>query len=140
MWREVSEKLRRIFSKHDIPASFNPKRTKHPNATEWHHVQSAVQRGVCRPPYRRDKQQLHKRMAKHRRASSAPISQGKGTLRNVHILDREDRWFERGVKEALYVKPEKSSMNRGGGLRYHLPSTYNLALSLLVRFHNHSHL
>ncbi len=27
---------------------------------------------------------------------------------NVHILDREDRWFERGVKEAIYVEVEKT--------------------------------
>jgi len=37
---------------------------------------------------------------------------------NVHILDREDRWFERGDKEAIYVK---ESFNRGGVFRYHLP-------------------
>ena len=60
---------------------------------------------------------------------------------DVLILDREDRWFERGVKEVMYVKLEKTPLNRGGGLRYHLLSTYNAALSLLPRqFHNHSHL
>ncbi len=35
---------------------------------------------------------------------------------NVHILDREDRWFERGVKEAIYVKIERPSLNGEGGL------------------------
>ena len=25
----------------------------------------------------------------------------------VHILDRKNRWFERGVKETIYVKLEK---------------------------------
>jgi len=58
---------------------------------------------------------------------------------NVHILDREDRWFKRGVKEAIYAKLEKPTLNRF--FRYHLPSTYNAALSVLPRqFHNHSHL
>ena len=36
---------------------------------------------------------------------------------NVHLQDREDRWFERGVKETIYVKLEQPSLNRGGGLR-----------------------
>ena len=42
------------------------------------------------------------------------------TDENVHVLDREDRWFERGVKEAIYVKLEQPSTNRGGGLRHQL--------------------
>ena len=25
---------------------------------------------------------------------------------NVHVVDTEDRWFERGAKEAIYVKLE----------------------------------
>lgn len=33
----------------------------------------------------------------------------------VHFLDREDSWFERGIKEAMYVKVEWPSLNRGGG-------------------------
>lgn len=33
---------------------------------------------------------------------------------NVHILDREDRWFERGVKEAIHVYLEQPSLNRSG--------------------------
>ena len=41
----------------------------------------------------------------------------------IHILDTEDRWFERGVKEAIYVEMEKPSLNRGGALRHtHPPS------------------
>ena len=52
---------------------------------------------------------------------------------NVHILDREDRWFERGVKEAIYVKVEKPSLNRGGGLRHQLSPIYNAVLSSLPR-------
>jgi len=81
------------------------------------------------------KQQLHKHMAQHKRATSSGQDSAvhlhlkeKGHSfkdSNVHILDREDIGFERGVKEAIYVKLEKTSLNRRGGLRYHLPSTYN---------------
>ncbi len=55
---------------------------------------------------------------------------------NVHILDREDRWFERGVKEAIYVKVEKPSFQRGGGLQHHLSLIYNATLSSLPRRFN----
>ena len=60
---------------------------------------------------------------------------------DVHILERDDRWFERGMKEAIYVHLEKSSLNRGGGLRHHLSVTYNAVLGALPRRINpHTHL
>lgn len=33
----------------------------------------------------------------------------------VRILDREDKWFERGVKDAIYVHRKWLSLKRGGG-------------------------
>ena len=38
---------------------------------------------------------------------------------NVHVLDWEDRWFEKAVREAIYVKLEQPSVG-GGGLRHQL--------------------
>jgi len=69
-------------------------------------------------------------MAQHRRANSSGLDSAVHLHleeekahsfedSKVHILDREDRRFERGVKEAIYVKVEKPSLNRGGGLRHH---------------------
>ncbi|TKS65250.1 Receptor-type tyrosine-protein phosphatase gamma [Collichthys lucidus] len=52
---------------------------------------------------------------------------------DVRILDREDRWFERGVNEAIYVKVEKPSVNRGGGLRHHLSPTYSAANAVITK-------
>ena len=56
-------------------------------------------------------------MAQHRRANSSGLDSAvylhlkekahSFEDSNVHILDREDRWFERGVKEAIYTKIEK---------------------------------
>lgn len=37
----------------------------------------------------------------------------------VHVLDREDNWFARDMKDAIYVKLEQSFLNRGGGLQHH---------------------
>ena len=57
------------------------------------------------------KQQLHKRMAQHEPPLQVKTQQGTYISRRrdsfedskVHILDREDRWFERGVKEAMII-------------------------------------
>ena len=49
--------------------------------------------------------QIHKHMAEHRRASSSdqdPAVHLHLKDNNVHILDREDKCFERDVKEARY--------------------------------------
>ena len=59
---------------------------------------------------------------------------------NFHVLDREDRWFERGVKEPIYVHSEKPSLKWGGGLRCHY-NAYNAVFGVLPkRFNLHSHL
>ena len=82
-------------------------------------------------------------MAQHRRASSSGQDSAvhlhlkdKGHSfedGDVHILAREDRWFERGVKEAVFVNLEKPSLNRGGGLRHNLSATHNAVLRSLTR-------
>ena len=58
---------------------------------------------------------------------------------SVNILARQERWFERGVKESIYVKLDQPSFNSGGGLRHCLSLTYNAAWSSLTRqIKNHS--
>lgn len=52
---------------------------------------------------------------------------------NGHILDIEDRWFERGVKEAIHVKLKQPSLNRRGDLTHLLSATYNAVLTSLYR-------
>ena len=47
----------------------------------------------------------------------------------VRVLDKEADWYKRGVKEAIYVKMEKPSLNRGGGVRHLLSATYNAVLT-----------
>ncbi len=69
------------------------------------------------------KQPLYRCMAQHRRANSSSgqdlavflhLQQNKHNFHDheVRILDRENRWFERGVKEAIHVKVESLSLNR----------------------------
>ena len=35
-------------------------------------------------------------------------------IQDVHILDRDSRWLERGVKEAIWVRHEQPSLNSSG--------------------------
>ena len=46
------------------------------------------------------------------------------TLENTKILSVEHKWFERGVKEAIYITAMNPSLNRDGG-RYNLPPVWN---------------
>ncbi|CAH1253340.1 B4GALNT2 [Branchiostoma lanceolatum] len=41
-------------------------------------------------------------------------------LESTDILDREPRWFERGVREAIYERIYNPTLNRKGGLRVEL--------------------
>ena len=43
---------------------------------------------------------------------------------NIKILDRESRWFERGVRESIQIRVRSPSLNRDRG-RHHLPSVYD---------------
>ena len=43
---------------------------------------------------------------------------------NTEVLTTEPRWFERGVKEAIYIRALNPSLNRGGG-RHNLPPVWD---------------
>ena len=89
------------------------------------------------------KQPLHKRLYQHRRPGtlgndSAVYSHLQTAKHNfkdkdVLILDKESRWFERGVREAIYVSSENPSLNRGGGLRHNLSRIYSSAIRKIPR-------
>ena len=71
---------------------------------------------------------LKKRLAEHKRDSS-PVGEHVFAQKHhledkVTILDRESRWFERGVKEAIHIRSRAPSLNRDQG-RHRLPPIYN---------------
>ena len=88
-------------------------------------------------------QPLKKRMYQHRRAagegtSSAVYnhlleSQHSFEDNNVDIICRESKKFERGVKEAIFVKCDNPSLNRHGGVRHILSSAWNDQIRFLSR-------
>ncbi|KAI8483119.1 hypothetical protein Bbelb_391380 [Branchiostoma belcheri] len=49
-------------------------------------------------------------------------------LESTDVLDRETRWWERDVKEAIYERMYNPTLNREGGLRVDLSDTWDLAL------------
>ena len=122
-------------------------RLVHPKDRVPQHKQSNVVYAVkcledCQELYIGEtKQPLAKWMAQHRRATSSGQDSAVYTHlqasghsfkdEDVKILDREERWFERGVKEAIFVKRERPSLNRGGGLRVHLSPSYNAAVAAI---------
>ena len=60
------------------------------------------------------------------RKGLAASLKGPGSSR-VEVLDREPRYFERGVKEAVYIRAYQPSLNKdgGGGGAYKLPKVYD---------------
>ena len=53
-------------------------------------------------------------------------------LDNTEILTTEPRWFERGVKEAIYIRALNPSLNRDGG-RYNLPPVWDNIIKKRVK-------
>ena len=49
----------------------------------------------------------------------------------VVILDKEDRWFERGVREVIWVRVEQPALNKKGGLRFQLSHAWDEAIRRL---------
>ena len=45
------------------------------------------------------------------------------------ILDRDARWFQRGIREAIYIRAQKPTLNRNAG-RYTLPVVWDNIISL----------
>ena len=61
--------------------------------------------------------------------SSPPTSKGQGTFiwgQQCPHFGHEDRWFERGVKETIYVKPEKPNLDQPQTMQFWLPSPGSL--------------
>ena len=104
--------------------------------------QGEISSGTCNESYIGETERsLNIRFLEHRRPSSysSEVSQhihieSPGhtvSLDKVRILDREDRYFERGVKESIYIRAQQPSLNRDGG-RYKLPRVYDPILCRYV--------
>ena len=72
---------------------------------------------------------LHKRLKEHKRESS-PVGEHLAHSHhcfkeeNVNVLDKDSRWFQRGVKEAIHIAANNPTLHRDRG-RHHLPAVSN---------------
>ena len=139
---DLSEKLKRIYKDHGVSTHFKPTNTLrqslvHPKDKQPKGRLSGVVYGVqCSDQDCTDKyigetaQPLENRMSQHRRSSTSGNESAVYThlstnnhhfnTEDVCILDRESRWYERGVKEAIWVRADNPSLNRTGGVRHKL--------------------
>ncbi|KAI8496921.1 zinc ion binding [Branchiostoma belcheri] len=101
--------------------------------------QGNTNRGPCRETYIGETERSQKnRFLEHRRPSSvaSEVSQhihieSPGhtvDLEGVRILDTEQDYFKRGIKEAIYIRSLQPSLNRDGG-RYRLQTTFDPLLT-----------
>ena len=146
----ISEALRRNFNDFGIRVCYKPTKTLRQylvapkDKTEKKDItgpvylipcQGQTSRGSCQEFYIGETERsLRTRFLEHRRPSStsSEVSQhihieSPGhhvDINQVQVLDRESRYFERGVKEAIYIRAFKPSLNRDGG-RYKLPNIYD---------------
>ncbi|KAI8517802.1 hypothetical protein Bbelb_038190 [Branchiostoma belcheri] len=148
----VSEKLRRIFQNFNIATNFKPhstlrQRLVHPKdrphkgtkanviyrlKCEEPNCNNTYIGETCRPLRVRYNKE-HCRLSANGYSSAIfhhlQHNQGHSfKLESTDILDRETRWWERGVKEAIYERMYNPTLNREGGLRVDLSGTWDLAL------------
>ena len=149
----TSDTIRRVFNKYNVNVSFKPHQTLrrllvHPkDKTKKAEVCGAIYRvkcggstnNSCKEDYIGETERSVKaRFNEHRRPSShtSEVSKHihsehpshKVALDQVDILDREQGWFQRGVKESIYIRSEKPTLNKDGG-RHNLSHIYDAVLT-----------
>ena len=155
--KDLSETLRRSFSKFDIQTSFKPCQTLRqrlvhvkdkPTKEKVRNVVYGIRcdQEECKEHYIGETQQtVRARMSQHRRSSGLStipnsavythITESKHTFsnENVVILDREQNWIRRGIKEAIHERIENPSLNKKGGLRFNLSHTWDRTIKKIAR-------
>ena len=144
--RGVSEGLRRVLVKRGIQVHFKPRNTlrellvspkdKIKKEERCHTVYEHSCR-TCNASYIGEtKRPLGVRSTEHKREPSPVAIHKRDTGHDIptdqpRILDQDESWFGRGVRESCHIRIRRSSLNRDGG-RYHLPAVYNSILSRLA--------
>ena len=148
----MSEELRRVFGRYEIPAYFKPTNTlrqllvRPKDPIEKDKVVGPIYKiscEDCEATYVGETERsLKARFSEHRRPSSATSEVSRHIhqdspghsidLENTQILSVEPRWYERGVKEAIFIRANKPSLNRDGG-RFNLSPIWNNILRKSVK-------
>ena len=156
----TSEAIRRTFSNYGVSVFFKPTRTLRQilvspkDKTDKKDITGPVYyipcqgktvtgTGQCKEAYIGETERsLKTRFNEHRRPSSTASevsnhihieSPGHSVdLDKVRILDRDNRWFQRGVKEAVHIKANQPSLNKDGG-RFKLSGVYESVIRSKVK-------
>ena len=152
-----SEALKRICTTYGVIAYFKPTRTLRQILVSpkdktkkkvitgpiyGNFCQGLTIRGKCKEFYiGKTECSLKTRFLEHMRPSSTSSEVSNhihiespchhNDLDEVKILDREPRWFERGVNEAIYIKVNKPTLNKNE-CRYKIPGVYESILKSSV--------
>ena len=151
----LSENIQRICCNFGIKVAHKPITTLrqelvHPKDKQPKEQISGVVYGIhcegenCKEYYIGETEQpIKKRMYQHRKAAGEGTSSAvfnhlhdknhTFSNSNVDIISREKNWFERGVKEAVFVKSDNPSLNRHGGVRHKLSSAWDRNIATLAR-------
>ena len=146
------EDRRRVLGKYGIPTYFKPTNklrqllVKPKDPVDKENVVGPVYKIKCEEceamHVGETERSLKARFSEHRRPSSTTSEVAKHIhtdqpehtvkLDNIEILTTEPRWFERGVKEAIYISALNPSLNWDGG-RYNLPPVWDNIIKKRVK-------
>ena len=142
----LTEPLRRIFKQYGVSSCVKPTntlrqilcspkdKTKKEQVTgPIYHIQ--CEESNCSAVYIGETERtLKTRFQEHKRPSNTTSEVSKHlnrdcpghtvSLDSTKLLDREPKWFERGVKEAIYIRAHSPTLNRDGG-RHQLPNIWD---------------
>ena len=146
--RGVSERLQKTFKTYGINTYMKPYNTlrsqlvrvkdKTPKEKQSNLVYKfTCGNAECNVSYIGEtKQALKSRISQHQRPSSGDTydsaiflhSQDTGhkvDIRSFQIVDKEEDWYRRGVKEAIWERIHQPALNKKGGLRVNLPHLWD---------------
>ena len=84
----------------------------------------------CEASYIGEMERTLKQRLKEHQKDSSPVghhmgyNKNKVDSQNIRIVNRDSRWFQRGVREAIQIRSRSPVLNRDRG-RHNLPSFYN---------------
>ena len=148
----VSDAMKSVFRSFGFSTTFKPCNTLRqklvnvkPRKDEICHVEYGIRCDSenCSETYVGEtKQALGSRMGQHKRPSTIDAqnsavynhlrSSGHSfDLSDFKILDKEENWVRRGIKEAVWERVKGPSLNKKGGLRFVLSHTWARALRVV---------
>ena len=144
----LSESIQRAFYSQGVRVCFKPENKlreqlvapkdslgKEEITGAVYHISCHGETRACKENYIGETERsLRARFLEHRRPSCVATSEvaqhihiespgHQVDIKDVKVLNRDQRWFERGIKEAIYIRALRPTLNRDQG-RHHLPGIW----------------